>query len=236
MSPMFVSAALSRRAQRRGAARLLVAGHHLVEIALAHERAFLELGDVEAEQLLADRILVAARKKLGRHLAAVGLEDPDRAALEVAVDAQPPRQHLELQLDSERTALPRPPPVARRQHAVRAAVVLQAVERRRDRGEQRGLAALVVVDDQVQPVGRESPLAAQRAEAVDLQAQQLHDTTSSPSGETSRRRNASSPRNSARSSTARRSGSLSASMRMSSWRAKLSSVVRPSLLRYEPRS
>ena len=58
---------------------------------------------------------------------------------------------------------------------------------------ERGFAALVGLDHQIHSVGGDVPVTAQRAEAVRLESDELHDATSSHTGTTSRKRNASSP-------------------------------------------
>ena len=72
-------------------------------------------------------------------------------------------------------------------------IVVEPVQRRGDGREQRRLAALVLVEHDVDAVARERPLALERAETVDAESQQLHSATSSHCGTTSRTRKASSP-------------------------------------------
>ena len=188
-----VGGALQPRLQRVQAAVLLVGRHHLVEMLLAHERALLELLGVEPQQVLADRVFVLALQVTGGELLAAPVPHRHRALVEVADQRVALAAALELQLDAVGAAVPRPPALERRDRPVGALVVRQAVQRRHDRRQQRGLAALVVIDDQRQAPGIEAVLAAQHAEAVGLEPEQLHPPISSHIGVTSRSRNASSP-------------------------------------------
>src|SRR6185436_11427076 len=103
-----------------------------------------------------------------------------------------------LDLDPIGSAVPRTPAVERRDHLVRAAVVVETVETGRDRAQQRGLAALVVVEQQSEAVTVEGVFAAQRAETVEPQPSDPHagssaSSSSSYAGTTSLSRKASSP-------------------------------------------
>src|SRR5439155_17796163 len=104
-----IGGALQPHVERSSATRLLVAGDHLLQLALAHERALLELLGVEAEQGLADRELVAALAEARSDLLAAIVPHLDRAALEIAPDRDRLAPGLELELDAERSAVPRPP-------------------------------------------------------------------------------------------------------------------------------
>ena len=179
--------------ERRSALRLVVGRHHFGQLALREQRALLELGAIEPEEHLPHRVLVAAFEEAGGHLGAAPVEHGHGAGVEVARDGVLPQRTLNVELDAIGAPVPRAPALERRQHAVRSAVAVEPVERGGECGEQRRLAALVVVDHDVHAIGRERPLALQWAEAVHAQAHEPHSATSSHCGTTSRTRNASRP-------------------------------------------
>ena len=169
-----VGGVLEPRLERRGAPRLLVARHHLLELALADERALLELRRVEPQAHLPDRELVLAEAIGFRHLATAVVPHLHRAALEVARHRELLPGGLELELDPVGAAPPGAPALERGEKSMGPLVAVEAVERGRDGGEEARLAALVLVEYQVEAVGREAVFAAQGPEAVGLEPQQLH--------------------------------------------------------------
>ena len=188
-----VGGVLESALERRTAPRLLIARHDGVEFALRQPGALLELGAIEPEEALTDRVLVATLEEGRGHLAAGAIEHRDDAAIEIARDAVVARGALQIECDAIRPVVPRPPAIERRQHAMRATIVIEPVQRRGDGREQRRLAALVLIEHDVDAVARERPLALECAETVDAESQQLHSATSSHCGTTSRTRKASSP-------------------------------------------
>src|SRR5262249_10298527 len=135
---------------------------------------------VEPQQLATERELILADAELGAHVLAAPVPHLDRAAVEVSPHAVELAVAQQLELDAIRSAAPRTPAVERRDRTMGATIRLDPVERRAHRREQRRLAALVVVEDQVQALRVEGKVAAQRAEPVDLQPQQLHRSTPDP--------------------------------------------------------
>src|SRR5215467_6364261 len=105
------------------------------EIVLPYQRALLELGFVEAEELLSDRVEILAGAELGGDFLTALVPHFDRAAREVTLDRVADAVRLAVELDAEDRAFPRPPALERRDHAVRAAIVVEPVERGGDRGE-----------------------------------------------------------------------------------------------------
>ena len=166
--------------QRRHAAILLLVGDDLLELALAQERALRELLDVEAEELLPDGEVVLAGEELGGDLLSAPVPYLDGAAGEIALHGVALAAGIELELDAVVALIPRAPALERRQQPAEvAAVAVEAVERGRDRLQQARLAALVLVDDEREPVRIEHVVRAQRTEAVGPESQDLHASISS---------------------------------------------------------
>src|SRR5439155_16965514 len=139
----------------------------------------------ERQQALATRILVLPLAELRGHVLPAAAPHRHGAMVEVARDGVALPFALEVELHAVRAAVPRAPALEGRQRPVAAPIAVQPVERGRDRGQERGLAALVVVEDHGHSVGIERDLPAQRAEAVGLEPEELHDSRSSWIGITS---------------------------------------------------
>ena len=196
-----VGGAFEPRLQRGGTAVLLELGHDIRELALAPERALGELVGIKTQQRLADREPVLLGGEVRRHVLATVVEHLDRAAREVARDRVLLAIALDVELEPVGAAIPRTPAFERRDGAaVAPRITVQSVEPRDDAVQQAGLAALVLVDHQIQARGVKVPLAAQQAEAIRLEPEEFHASTSSGgadmashAGVTSRSRKASSP-------------------------------------------
>ncbi len=166
--------ALEQRGERAVGPHFLAAQPH--RTALQAERGARELLDsAQAEQLLAHLVFARAVPVVLGHVAPV-LEHRELVVAEVARDHVALVAHIELELDRVRPAVPRlvmvvgrGPPVA-----MGALVGLEAEQRGRDRGGQRGLAALVLAADQVDARGIEPPFAVEHPESLDPEAAQDH--------------------------------------------------------------
>src|SRR5262249_10505878 len=129
--------------------------------------------------LLPHRELVLPHAELVGHVLAASVPDLHVPVGEVAPDRVGLPALLDLELHPERSPVPGLEALERGEQAFLAPVAVEPVEPCLEGGDQGGLAALVVVDDERQTVGGEAELAAQPAETVDLESKNPHSPRSS---------------------------------------------------------
>jgi len=147
-----------------------------LHIVLEHQGGAGEVVALQPQLLLQEFRPAAASAELLRDvLSGAAFEDLVAVLAQMAPDGEHLVAQREIHGQPVRVSAPRPVRLLRRDRVVlRATFGRQPIERRDQRGDQRGLAGFVRRQDQVAPLRRELDGAAQLAEAADLEAPNLH--------------------------------------------------------------